>query len=295
MIKTIHVEASTYCNARCPLCPRNLYGYNVPGVYKQEHLSIDNFKKCLSQFTERTFVYFNGNLGDPMMNPDIVSLTKLTNCRTAITTNGSIGTKQSWTALAQQEVEVTFSIDGLEDTNHLYRQDVEWTKVMERIEWFISNGGSATWKWVVFKHNSHQLNLAQKLSKELGFKKFEINDHGRNYGPVLNKNAEITHWILPHDKDLKPMPYDVKAGIERYKTNHNNFQPLDDILDIDCEHERDGSVYISAQGLVSPCCYQGFDLPQRHRIDLSQFNQLKKTWNTKQCDRVCADSCGRLK
>jgi MoaA/NifB/PqqE/SkfB family radical SAM enzyme len=295
MIKTIHVEASTYCNARCPLCPRNLYGYNVSGVYKQEHLSIDNFNRCLTQFPERTFVYFNGNLGDPMMNPDIVSLTKLTNCRTAITTNGSIGTKQSWIALAQQGVEVTFSIDGLEDTNHLYRQDVEWSKVIERIEWFISNGGSATWKWVVFKHNSHQLDLAQKLSKQLGFKKFEINNHGRNYGPVLNKNAEITHWILPHDKDLKPMPYDVKAGIERYKTNHNNFQPLDDILDIDCEHERDGSVYISAQGLVSPCCYQGFNLPQRDRVDLSQFTQLKKTWNTKQCDRVCADSCGRLK
>ena len=32
-MKQLHVEASTYCNARCPLCPRSLYGYKVEGEY----------------------------------------------------------------------------------------------------------------------------------------------------------------------------------------------------------------------------------------------------------------------
>ena len=71
-MKTIHVEASTYCNARCPLCPRSLYGYKVEGVYPEVHLQLDKFKECLAQIPEREYVYFNGNLGDPMMNPKIV-------------------------------------------------------------------------------------------------------------------------------------------------------------------------------------------------------------------------------
>ena len=37
-MKQIHVEASTFCNARCPLCPRSLYGYKVDGVHKELHL-----------------------------------------------------------------------------------------------------------------------------------------------------------------------------------------------------------------------------------------------------------------
>ena len=151
-MKTIHVEASTYCNARCPLCPRSLYGYKVEGVYPELHLSIDKFQECLLQFPNRTFVYFNGNLGDPMMNPNILELANMTDCRTSITTNGSIGTQNTWQSLAKNNVEVVFSIDGLEDTNHLYRQDVEWNKLMDRVKWFIDAGGQATWKFIIFKH-----------------------------------------------------------------------------------------------------------------------------------------------
>ena len=298
-MKRLHVEASTFCNARCPLCPRNVYGYNVTGVYKQEHLSIEKYKECLLQFPDRTSVIFNGNLGDPMMNPDITSLTKDSECSTSITTNGSIGNRDTWIELAQQGVSVTFSIDGLEDTNHLYRQDVEWSKIMERVHWFISNGGEATWKWVVFRHNHHQIDQAKQLSKELGFKNFHIEDHGRNYGPASDTQGNITHWILPHDDNRGPDPAwssgraNIKEKVERYKQDNDNFLEYQNkIYQIDCEHEIENTVYINAKGEIFPCCYQGFDLPNRGKTNLSQFHKLKKTWNTKNCDKVCAQNCG---
>ena len=53
-MKQIHVEASTYCNARCPLCPRSLYGYKVQGVYPEVHLSVSKFQECLKQFPNKT-------------------------------------------------------------------------------------------------------------------------------------------------------------------------------------------------------------------------------------------------
>ena len=292
-MKTIHVEASTYCNARCPLCPRSLYGYKVEGVYPELHLSIDKFQECLLQFPNRTFVYFNGNLGDPMMNPNILELANMTDCRTSITTNGSIGTQNTWQSLAKNNVEVVFSIDGLEDTNHLYRQDVEWNKLMDRVKWFIDAGGQATWKFITFKHNVHQQEQAKQLSKQLGFKEFLVENHGRNYGPALSKEGKITHWILPADGSRQPTPYDVPAGIDRYKKTHENFFPEEKVYEIDCEHETRSTVYIDAQGRIGPCCYQGFDLPSLPFVEIKDFPQIKESWQTNKCNFVCAMSCGK--
>ena len=291
-MKQIHVEASTYCNARCPLCPRSLYGYKVEGVYPEVHLQLDKFKECLAQFSEREYVYFNGNLGDPMMNPNILELALATGCRTSITTNGSIGSKDTWQQLAKNNIEVRFSIDGLEDTNHLYRQDVEWNKIIDRVKWFIDAGGNAIWKWIPFLHNKHQEDETRALSKELGFKDFQVEDHGRNYGPALDKDANITHWILPADGSAKPKPYYVQDGIERYKQTHANFFPEEKVYNINCEHEQIKSVYIDARGRIAPCCYQGFGLPDVPFIELKDFSKLKDTWLTKKCNPVCAMSCG---
>ena len=292
-MKVIHVEASTYCNARCPLCPRSLFGYKVEGVYPELHLNTQKFADCLDKFPNRQFVYFNGNLGDPMMNPNILALTDMTKCLTSITTNGSIGNEKTWMTLAKNNIQVVFSIDGLEDTNHLYRQDVDWQKLLERIDWFIGSGGHATWKWINFKHNKHQVEQARTLSKDLQFKKFIIEDHGRNYGPALDKNAKITHWILPHDDSLQPTPYDVQAGIDRYKQTHDNFKLEDRKYEVSCEHLEQESIYIDAHGRIAPCCYQGFDLPDLPFRSMEDFQNIKKTWDTNRCDKVCAQSCGR--
>lgn len=292
-MKLLHVEASTYCNARCPLCPRSLYGYKVEGVYPEIHLTLHKLKKCIDQFPDLEHVYFNGNLGDPMMNPDILTLATATKCQTSITTNGSIGTKDTWQSLARNDVTVMFSIDGLEDTNHLYRQDVQWSKIMERVKWFIDSGGNAKWKWVPFKHNRHQQDEARKLSEQLGFISFEVQDHGRNYGPALNNKGEVTHWILPADGSREPGNYDVRAGVERYKQSHQNFIAEEKFYEIDCEHEREQGIYLDARGRVSPCCYQGFDLPEVPFLDLKDFNLVKKSWKTKNCNSICAMSCGR--
>ena len=294
-IKILHVEASTHCNARCPLCPRNISGYNVPGVYEELHLTPQRYREVLETFPDLDHVYFNGNLGDPMMNPNILELVELSRCYTNIFTNGSIGRKDVWQGLGKQEGMVTFSIDGLQDTNHLYRQDVDWNKLMERVSWYIESGGKAVWKYVIFKHNHHQIEEARALSKKLGFSEFDAVDHGRNYGPVLNKEAEITHWILPHDGSRQPEKQDIAEKIKRYKTNNHNWKDFEgQVHDIVCdEHEIQQKVYVDVHGRVSPCCYQGFDLPNRSRVDISQFDDLKRSWSTKSCDQVCATHCRR--
>ena len=290
LIKSLHIEASTYCNARCPGCPRNAYGVNLTNLFPLQHLSVKTFKGVLQKFPNVGHINFNGNLGDPMMNPNILDIVKLTKANINITTNGSIGKLSDFIELARLGHEITFSIDGLEDTNHLYRQDVDWHKIMERVKTFIDNGGRAIWKWVIFKHNVHQIEEARKLSADLGFVNFMTEDHGRNNFPALTKDKKVSHWILPADGSAEPDPnFDVEKYIDSV-LNPYNVNPQKYNCKISCEHLT-GSVYVSATGSLHPCCYQGFDLPDRSSVALEDFDSIKQTWNTNDVNLICGSNC----
>ena len=293
-VTRFHIEASTYCNARCPGCPRNIYGYNVKDWFNQTHLAPKQYESIRNQYQDLDFANFNGGLGDPMMNPHIVELIEITgDCVVQVTTNGSIGSKKIWEQMANLQTHVVFSIDGLEDTNHLYRQDVEWQKIMDRVKWFISSGGKADWKWVPFKHNAHQIDEARELSKQLGFEGFYTDAQGRDDFPALTKEGEVSHWIQPDGRPARSQVYDAKADIELL-TKTKKYLPETGIrFEISCEHLK-GDIYIMADGTVTPCCYHGTRIADREPVKLDGFKDLRKTWNTDNCDPTCANNCGKL-
>jgi hypothetical protein len=164
---------------------------------------------------------------------------------------------------------------------------------MDRVKWFIDAGGYATWKFIKFRHNVHQVEEARQLSKTLGFNKFQVDDHGRSYGPALDKDANITHWILPADGSAKPKPYYVKDGIERYKQTHQNFQVEPRLYNIQCEYLLNKDTYINAKGEIAPCCYHGYDMPERPFVKVEDHPKLMASWKTKNCNPVCANTCGK--
>lgn len=291
-ITHLHVEASTHCNARCPGCPRSIRGYSPEGFLNLTHLTPEKFMTVRKKYEALMTVNFNGNLGDPMMNPRISELIEIADCDVAVTTNGSIGNRKTFERLAVDGVHINFSIDGLEDTNHLYRQDVEWDKIVQRIGWFISAGGEATWKWVPFRHNFHQLEETKEFARSVGITNFFVDDQARNHFPALDKEGKVSHWILPHDTDDQPNPeYEPTKEIAMMQQDAT-FDPVQEKQNITCEHLRDASVYVSADGFESPCCYHGLDLVNRKRKSLKEFGKLKFGWDYKICDPVCAQFCG---
>ena len=52
-------------------------------------------------------------------------------------TNGGIGSTETWKQLASLVHFSRFGIDGLEETNHLYRRGVKWSSLMNNINMFI--------------------------------------------------------------------------------------------------------------------------------------------------------------
>ena len=76
---------------------------------------------------------------------------------------------------------VIFSVDGLADTNHIYRQGVVWDNVESNMRAFIDAGGRARWDFLIFEHNQHQVEEAEALANKWGCEKFMKKKTGSLY------------------------------------------------------------------------------------------------------------------
>ena len=78
---------------------------------------------------------------------------------------------------------VVFGIDGDEETNHLYRKNVDWKTLQKNWRAYISSGGRAGWQFIVFKWNQHQITDIKKLSEAEKFERFVVIKSFRKTNP----------------------------------------------------------------------------------------------------------------
>jgi MoaA/NifB/PqqE/SkfB family radical SAM enzyme len=244
-IKKFEIELSSYCNARCPLCVRQILGTNqVKPSHVNNHLAFDKIQKLVAQLPDPKDVkfYFAGIGGDPMMHPDIVNIFDYCskNLRSvSMDTNASLRPKKTWEQLGkisnQYGSDITFSIDGLQDTNAIYRIQTDWNKIMSSARAFIDAGGNAIWKYIVFEHNEHQVEQARDLARGMGFVEFVAENstrHFENIGP------------------LQPRP-PSKVNKNKIKTNIKK----NPTIEICCKALELSMMYISNDFKLYPCCY----------------------------------------
>lgn len=169
MAKEIHIELTTKCNIHCEFCLRKHSNF-----YELPFEDITNFlnNELLQDLNE---IKLCGGLGEPTLHKDFVRLMEYfkkgnPNIHLSISTNGSTHTKEWWYDLAKilnSNDEVTFGIDGIEETHKIHRSS-DYKTVLENIKYFISGGGVANWQTIVFKHNQHQLDDMQKIATTIG-------------------------------------------------------------------------------------------------------------------------------
>lgn len=328
-IRDVHLEIATLCNASCPWCPRTFWGYPYNGGYPELYLSLDNAQRIFSlEFLQQlTSIRINGNYGDIVMNPDGAAIVEYfvdanPNLEITINTNGSARDKEFWIRLGKLGVTVTFALDGLKDTHHLYRQNTVWSQVIRNAQTFISAGGSAVWQMIQFKHNQHQVSACRGLSKQLGFDKFLLINDGRDTAPVFDRHGNLVHVLGDYHGEREfPVLF--------YKKQHDEVL-LEDIIPgrtpsqhIVCESKQMRSIYIAANGDVSPCCYTGFyprtyghgqyhqaanaqlvpmintNNALEHSIEecIKWFSNVEQSWNVPAFEQgrlvICNDNCGK--
>ena len=264
-LNIINAELSNYCNAACPMCPRFDFDLNlIKDITNNSHTTLETIKnnigpKILSQLTE---FYSCGVLGDASMNPECLEIYEYVKSSgthsMALNTNGGARATDFWKELAKLDVEVTFSIDGLEDTNHLYRRNVKWDRLMNNVTAFLSAGGEANWDFLIFKHNEHQIEKAEELSKQLGFVSFQ-----KKYTTRWDDFNSDGKWI--QRESIQVNDYKLEKVAKKIEAPGLHITQKSKITDtfitrkINCFsfHKNKSEIFIAANGDVSPCCWLG--------------------------------------
>lgn len=265
-IKVLHLEPTDVCQAACPLCARETDpDFNHKSKH---HLSVEMLKQILPEgFIENlNKMFMCGNYGDPSAGYNTIAIfeyfrKKNPEITLGMNSNGAIGTTFWWHALAKilhrTQDYVVFSIDGLRDTNSIYRVNVNWNKLMQNAEAFIAAGGSAHWDMLIYHHNQHQVEACERLARDLGFKWFRAKVSKR---PLVGRLEYPVDWQPPQQKKGK----------------------------INCHALGEKSVYIDAQGRISPCCWLG----NRQKDFVKDFDEIRKSWDSAEPNGICLKTCG---
>lgn len=299
-IRTVHLEVTDSCNAACPMCARNINGGEDNPQLPNTELYINDIKKIFkpSFIQQLDRIYMCGNYGDPIAAKDTLQIfeyfrTNNKNVMLSLHTNGSAKKPEWWADLAKvlgRKGYVVFSIDGLEDTNHLYRQNTIWSKIMENAAAFIQAGGRARWDYIVFAHNEHQVEQAEELSKIMGFERFQFKKSARFFSNISGVTKEMhqasnrkgvytTLLQAPNnpkyrnividqisefakgDETIKIIPSkvrDIEITPQIFHKDENKKKAIEKVWDnaiINCKVAEEKSIYISAEGIVQPCCW----------------------------------------
>ena len=262
------------CNALCLGCVRtdsNSFNEKKYVIPEKQYIEFDTFKKILlaPEFRSVEELEFCGTIDDPLMHPEFIEFLDFASTvgkyNVLIHTNSSLRNAAYWKRLAEvlkkhDRHVVKFSVDGLEDTNHIYRQNTTWSKIMENAEAFISAGGNASWQFLIFPWNEHQIMEAKALSVKMGFNEF-MSRHDRSVATSLGlekiqkiKIANITKKTR-QDSNLN----DINKAFEN--EIHN---------EISCNNKNKKMYFISFDSKIWPCCFlhNGFMNLDRGRADL---------------------------
>jgi MoaA/NifB/PqqE/SkfB family radical SAM enzyme len=285
-VEWLHLESTTRCNAWCPACPRNKQGFGLADGLIEQDISVDKLTEILNMLPSLTTIQISGTFGDCISGKNFIQLIDLilsyNNIKNIqIHTNGSLKTIQWWSDFADKikhiKHSVIFALDGLEDTHAIYRQNTNFNKIIENATAFISAGGTAVWQFIPFEHNCHQIKDVIKLSKKLGFSdiifiKNRVRFHEQSY-----------HYKTGEPVDIKPMKeikkYNRQQNLpinskELVKNNKVEFES--------CMHLHLKSIYVSATGKISNCCY----------LRNQDYSDIEKNFEDKDWQTNCLRSCG---
>lgn len=272
MIKVLHIEPTTACNAACPQCARE----QDPSFDKSklDHLTLAQVRSHFSDDAIRGLdkMFMCGDYGDPAAGQNTLEIFRYfrqvnPNITLGMNTNGSLRSVSWWRELAgllnQERDYVIWSIDGLEDTNHIYRVNTVWRKIMENAEAFIRAGGRAHWEMLVYEHNEHQIKDCRDLARRMCFRWFRVK---------VSRRFDI--YPVEFLKPPRSFTNSINEGA------------------VSCQALNDNSRYLSAKGLLHPCCWLGYDA--NNTVD--RFEEIQESWKTTPhpvCQRTCATASKR--
>jgi len=280
-IKILQIDHTARCNLFCPQCARiQADWYKIP-ENKNVDLTLDDYKILLEPFEENKMTLFHcGNYGDALASPTFDETFDYTLSKNPkeviIATNGSLRSPDWWRNFAEkgrERLQVRFALDGLSDTNHIYRIGSNWDKIMKNVKAYIGAGGRARWDFIEFEHNYHQLDEAEELAKELGFEKFNRKYTARFASKNVKSETSKTGNLLKDTKDNIN-----QRSITEIKSEYGSFDEYVERTTITCKTKSEKKIFIDMHMRLWPCCWFGapkyFNVPNPQSLSFKYLHDL---------------------
>lgn|GEM_PF-1564035 len=251
-IRALNIEASSKCIGKCLFCSRQ----QKVRPYGGHLITLSEFKLLPVSFIRQLkLLTFAGNFGDLCSNPELVDIAGYVkqlnpSVRLGGDTNGSLQDASWWKALGPlfHDGCMVFSLDGLADTHPIHRRGTDFHKIIKNVAAFTTAGGTAYWKFIVFKHNEHQIKAAEALAGDIGCARFYV---------ISSRDYD--------ERCRRPETFDFKIKREIFSSYRRKLPRKD--APVLCKPWHSGSIYIAADGSVHPCCFA-------HCMYITEHNRL---------------------
>lgn len=300
-LKKVELEITSDCNAACPGCARTDAAKD--GTLKVQDFSLDDLKRMFPPGNYDGVEFkFCGVLGDPAIHNECVDMVDYLTSQGAyceLSTNGGVQKAEWWSRLGKIAAErpglvfIHFCVDGHEETNHIYRVNTKFNIVARNMQAFsnYAPSGSASWIYIVFDHNEHELEKAKIHAESLGFT-FATRTGMRNsyhdwIAQIGKKNAKVEKKITTtgakehsKKKDVK----DLDKFISEYKAmkKSENFEKKkQEILKtVVCKYIHEGEIFIASDLTLWPCCFLWDSAFKNKEGIVDKLNQFEPNWNS---------------
>jgi MoaA/NifB/PqqE/SkfB family radical SAM enzyme len=241
LITGFHIEPTNICTLKCSGCARTRFIDQWPQHWKNQNLNIDALLTFLDVNLTDKKILLSGNYGDPIYHPDFIDFIKKIKLRGAILTiitNGSYKKQEWWEDLVSNLDDtdtITFSVDGTPENFTEYRVNADWASIRLGMDIVAKASCNSAWKYIPFAFNQSNIEQVEKLSQDIGIKKFWVE--------FSDRFDEKTKTLMP-DTSLLGSRYSKQ--VEWKLTNRET--KLNPKCDSGKEH------FITADGYYSSCC-----------------------------------------
>lgn len=294
-LQFIHLEITNKCNLRCPGCARTEKGETHP--YLADQLMEWTLEKVKEKFpphiVKNKIWTLGGTVDEPLMNKDIYSICEYlvqNEGYIEIFTNASANTEETFQKLGKlsyesQSIDVKFSVDGYEDTNHFYRVNAVWDKIVKNMTAFSSQQGICEWQYLVFEHNQKSIEPAKKLADQLQIP-FVLRQNVRNTKPwtsYIKKKIDgkvVTEKFLVYPTTSKKVEHPETEKVKNWSHPKQGIEQnqADSIF---CMFEHKKEIFIDWSGKVWPCCWFATDYHfEKLPVLLELDKEFGEGWNS---------------
>jgi MoaA/NifB/PqqE/SkfB family radical SAM enzyme len=295
-VRKIELEITSNCNAACPGCART----QNKDLLEINSFGLSDLKRIFptKHYIQNKIFKFCGVLGDPVANKECFEMVEyLVNnggyCQ--ISTNGGLQSASWWKALGDLSnktnlIDVNFCVDGHRETNHIYRVNTIFDVIEKNMQAYADQKAQASWIYIVFDHNEHELSIAQKHAEKLGFK-FATRTGMRNsyhnwVAQIRNKDktkSEITITTTGNKEHSKKQQVEnLDKFISTYNKNALFMIPKKEevLKTIKCKLIHEGEIFIASNQTLWPCCFLWDSMFKNKENIKEKLSEYGNDWNS---------------